>query len=133
MNWFWKQKKVWRGNGDALGLNWAEMKVDSAGQEYFDLGDVHLYPWTWNPVMDVIDAKTGAIVEENVGHTHPVYGRALFDKYLLPGRHNNHFRNEAPQMPVSASAGRQADATAEVPTSVSASPYAASERPQEGE
>ena len=82
----------WRKSGDALGLDWASMKVNDGG-EYFDLGDVHLYPWSWHPIMDVIDAKTGNLIEENIKHSHPKYGKELYRRYLLKGRYNNLFKD----------------------------------------
>lgn len=86
---------------DALGIDWNAMKRDESGLSYFDIGDgVRLYPWTWNPIFDVMDTKRhdwpGCIVEENVAHTHPIYGRELYRRYLLPGRHNNVFPQDRP-------------------------------------
>ena len=93
MNWirqcFQKHTPYWRLKGGALGLDWSAMKVDSNGLEYFDLGNVRLYPWTWNPIMDVFE--NGVLVEENIQHNHPKYGRELYRRYLLPGRFNNIF------------------------------------------
>ena len=97
LHWSMMPKKRWRLSNGELGLDWGAMKVDECGQEYFDLGDVHLYPWANDPVMDVIDAKTGLLVEENINHRHPKYGRELYKRYLLPGRYNNFFQDNAAQ------------------------------------
>lgn len=79
---------------DVMGLDWSKLKVDSNGLEYFDCGDVHLYPRTWTPLIDVFE--NGVLVEENIHPHHPKYGRMLYERYLLPGRHSPFAAKESP-------------------------------------